>query len=156
MNFPVLKVVTRILFYFFFYAFLGWMLDTCYSSFIDGRLEFGGMFKSFFLPVPLAPIYGFGALILIGFKRFLEKRGHLSLLFLAGLILSAVEYAGGLFTTAVLQHRAWDYSQNFANLQGHIDLWHGFLWMMLGWFFVRYLHPVNKNFIDNILNKKSN
>ena len=58
------------------------------------------------------------------------------------------------FTVGVLQHRAWDYSQNFANLGGHIDLWHGFLWMMLGWFFVRYLHPVNKKFAEKILKIK--
>jgi len=149
-----LKNAELIIFYFILYSFLGWILDTCYSSLVEGQLEFGGMFKSFFLPVPLAPIYGFGALTLIGFKKFLESRGHASLLFLSGLILSAVEYFGGLFTVSVLQHRAWDYSQNFTNLGGHIDLWHGFLWMLLGWFFVRYLHPVNKNFAEKIFKIK--
>ncbi len=147
----VFKVFITVIFYFFLYALLGWFIDTCYSSFVDGRLVFGGMFKSFFLTVPLAPIYGFGALTLIGFSKFLESKGHTLLLLFSGLILSFVEYIGGIFTVGVLQHRAWDYSQNFANLGGHIDLWHGFLWMILGWFFVRYFHPVNKNFVEKIL-----
>lgn len=148
-----LKVVEMVIFYFILYGFLGWILDSLYSTLSDGRLVFGGMFKSFFLPIPFAPIYGFGALILIGFQKFLESRGHFSLLFLAGLILSAVEYAGGLFTVAVLHHRAWNYSQSFANLQGHVDLWHSFLWMFLGWFFIRFLHPLNKKIIEDILRK---
>lgn len=150
----VFKVFITVIFYFLLYALLGWFIDTCYSSFVDGRLVFSGMFKSFFLPVPLAPIYGFGALTLIGFSKFLESKGPTFLLFFSGLILSFVEYIGGIFTVGVLQHRAWDYSQNFANLGGHIDLWHGFLWMMLGWFFVRYLHPVNKNLAEKILKIK--
>lgn len=149
-----LKIVEAVIFYFILYSFLGWILDTWYSSFVDGQLIFGGMFKSFFIPVPLAPIYGFGALALIGFSKFLKNHGHTILFFFSGLILSAVEYVGGIFTLGVLKHRAWDYSQNFANLGGHIDLWHGFLWMMLGWFFVRYLHPVNKKFAEKILKIK--
>ena len=151
MRTPAFKITVSILFYFFLYGFLGWIMDTACNTFFVGHLDFGGMFKSFFLPIPFAPIYGFGALILIACSKFLEKRGNFSLFFLTGILMTAVEYVGGVFMVNVLYHRAWDYSGNFANFQGHIDLRTSIMWMFLGWFFIRYFHPVVRKLAGNII-----
>lgn len=131
-------------FYFLLYSFLGWIIDSSYSSLVDGQIVLGGLFKSLFIPLPLAPIYGVGALILIIFRKFLEKQHDFILAVIAGIIGTMVEYSGGVWMTQVFNRRAWDYSNNFLNLHGHIDLWQGFLWMLLGWTFVRLIHPLGE------------
>lgn len=70
-----------------------------------------------------------------------------------GAIMTTVEYFGGVVTVTVLGHRAWDYSNRFANLHGHIDLYHGILWMILGWGFVKYIHPSVEKFVNKLLVK---
>jgi uncharacterized membrane protein len=136
-----LSVLEACIIYFFIYGFIGWLIDSMYRSFENQQIIFGGMFQSFFWPVPLAPIYGFGALILVAFKKLLWNRHLLIVVPIVGIILTAVEYCGGELTLAVLRHRAWDYSNNFINLRGHIDLLHGICWTALGWAFIKFVHP---------------
>ena len=48
--------------YFILFAFIGWLLETCFSFYSLGHFT-----KRGFLYGPLCPIYGWGALILIMF-----------------------------------------------------------------------------------------
>ena len=48
--------------YFILFAFIGWLLETCFSFYALGHFT-----KRGFLYGPLCPIYGWGALILIMF-----------------------------------------------------------------------------------------
>lgn len=148
-----LIILEKYLAYFFIYGLLGWLIDSMHDSFASGQIIFGGMFKSFLLPIPFAPIYGFGALLVISMRKFLWHKNSVLLAFFVGLILTAVEYLGGVVTVTVLGHRAWDYSNRFANLHGHIDLYHGILWMILGWGFVKYIHPAVEKFVNKLLAK---
>lgn len=127
--------------YFLIYGFVGWIIDSLYRSFETGQIFFGGMFQSFFWPIPFAPIYGFGALVLIVFTKTLWNKSPLLVVPVLGVIMTAIEYSGGELTLALLQHRAWDYSSYFLNFRGHIDLLHGIYWMFLGWAFIKYIHP---------------
>ena len=146
-----LSVLEQYLAYFVIYGFIGWVIDTMHDSFFNGHLILGGMFKSFLLPIPFAPIYGFGALVIISVKKYLWNKNPLLLAPVAGAIMTAVEYFGGVITLAVFGHRAWDYSNRFANFQGHIDLYHGILWMILGWGFIKYIHPAVEKGVQKLL-----
>lgn len=139
--------------YFFMYGFIGWLIDSVFNSFVVGQIAPGGMFKSFLLPIPFAPIYGFGALAIIFLTRHLWKKHPILCIPLVGIIGTAVEYFGGIITVALFHHRAWDYSGSFANLQGHVNLFFGIMWMALGWAFVKFIHPVVEKFVKNLLVK---
>ena len=54
--------------YFLIFAFIGWLLETCFSFYALGHFT-----KRGFLFGPLCPIYGFGALILIMFFSTYKK-----------------------------------------------------------------------------------
>ncbi|MFA5127739.1 MAG: putative ABC transporter permease [Patescibacteria group bacterium] len=148
-----LSVIESGIIYFVIYGFIGWLIDSMYRSFEAGQIIFGGMFLSFYWPIPFAPIYGFGALILIAFKKVLWNKNPFLVVPAVGIILTAVEYLGGEFTLAVLQHRAWDYSKNFLNFRGHIDLLNGLCWMALGWAFVKFIHPAVEILAKRILTR---
>jgi len=64
-----------------------------------------------------------------------------------GVLFTIVEYLGGEFMVHVMGRRAWDYSQNVFNINGHIDLWHTSIWILIGFIFITYIHP----YISNIL-----
>lgn len=146
-----LSVLEAGVIYFFIYGFIGWLMDSVYGSFLAGQIVLGGMFKSFLLPIPFAPIYGFGALVIILFRKPLWDKHPLLSVPLIGLIATTVEYFGGVITVALFHHRAWDYSGNFLNLQGHISLFYAILWMALGWAFIKFIHPAVEKTVDRFL-----
>ncbi|MSR86313.1 hypothetical protein EXS74_02875 [Candidatus Woesearchaeota archaeon] len=118
---------------FFIYAFIGWILDTCYRSVVDGKYSSGTA-----LPF-LSLIYGFGGLFLTIFFRYLPLPIFFHIL-LGTLLVILVEFSGGLFCLHVLKKRYWDYSQEAGNFLGHIDIIHSIYWFLLVIFF-RLLFP---------------
>ena len=56
-----LSNVQKVIIYFFIYSFLGWLMEVIYAMFVERHFVNRG-----FLYGPICPIYGFGALILIG------------------------------------------------------------------------------------------
>lgn len=117
----------------------GWVLDSLYRSIVDRRWVNAGYFVG-----PICPIYGFGALLLLLMVYFLEGQPLLlrCAVYFAGL--SAVEFAGGVFTVRVLRVRLWDYSDAPFNLMGHVDLLHSFYWLALALAFEGVVWPFLK------------
>ena len=146
-----LSVIEKAVFYFLIYGFIGWIIDCIGQSSAYGHIVLGGMFRSFLLPIPFAPIYGFGALALIAFKKVLWNKHPLFVMPIAGIILTAVEYLGGELTLVLFHHSAWDYSKNFLNFRGHIDLFNGICWMFLGWAFIKFIHPPVEKLVEKFL-----
>ncbi|PIT88595.1 MAG: hypothetical protein COU29_02345 [Candidatus Magasanikbacteria bacterium CG10_big_fil_rev_8_21_14_0_10_36_32] len=136
-----LSVVEEGVMYFFIYGLIGWLIDTVFESMIFDQLLPGGMFQSFRLPIPFAPIYGFGALAIIYLTKRLWNKSLILSVPLAGIIATAVEYFGGIITVALFGHRAWDYSGSFLNLHGHTNLFYAIAWTFLGWSFIKFIHP---------------
>lgn len=137
-------------FYFLLYSFLGWVTDSVYNSLTHWYWQPGGLFRSLFWPLPFAPIYGFGAWVLILLKQFFGRFHRVWLFIAAGIYASAVEYLGGLWMVWIFNRRAWDYSDEFLNLNGHISLWHTFLWCVLGWLFIWFIHPMGRWLFEKI------
>ncbi|MCI8962027.1 MAG: putative ABC transporter permease [Clostridia bacterium] len=78
--------VQNAILYFFIYSFLGWSLEVVYAMYIQRTFVNRG-----FLFGPICPIYGFGALILIGSLR--NIKGNRILKFIIAIIaFSVFEY----------------------------------------------------------------
>ena len=136
-----MNIVNSIL-YFFIYSFAGWSLETIYASITKKKFENRGFLKGCF-----CPIYGLGALV--SFFSFWASEivindGFYSVIF--GIIFSIVlatilEYVAGVILFKVFKCRYWDYSKNFANIDGHICLQFSLLWGGIALFIVKGIHP---------------
>ncbi len=120
--------------HFFIFSFAGWILDSSYRSILGGTFSEGSA-----LGIPLLPIYGFGAILLIYLKPYLPKN-KIKQFFIIAFALGGLEYVGGVFTLYAFQERYWEYTGAF-DLHGHTDAWHVFLWGILGMIFIHYIHP---------------
>lgn len=127
--------------YFLAYAFIGWVIDSVFHSINAGAVVLGGFVKTTGLPIPLAPIYGFGG-VLCGWlaEKFRYARVGI-LVLIIGMSLTLVEYTGGVISTLLFGHRIWDYSSYPFNLDGHIHLGNSICLAFVGTVMGRWVHP---------------
>ena len=101
---------------FFIYAFIGWLMEVCFTFITDHKLVNRG-----FLIGPLCPIYGHGCLLILLFlKKFADE--PITLFFMAMLICSLLEYFTGYLLEKIFKARWWDYSNRKFNINGRICL----------------------------------
>lgn len=131
----------QLVLYFSLYSFYGWICETAYCSVLDGRLVRRG-----FLSGPYCPIYGVGALLVIGLCRPLTPCPPLVFL-LSMLLASLLEYFTGWLFENFLQMRLWDYSDHRFQLKGRVCLLNSTLFGFLGLAAVYLLHPVNQKLV---------
>ena len=127
--------VTQLILYFFFYAFAGWVMETCYCSFLERKYVARG-----FLYGPLCPIYGVGVLLMILF--FKPLTGNPVLFYVtAVVVMSAWEYLVGWFLETTTHVKYWDYSHFKYNLNGRICLPISLTWGVLSYIVIFWIHP---------------
>lgn len=120
---------------FFFYAFCGWVWESCYVSLCRHRWVNRG-----FLEGPLLPIYGFGAILILFATLPVEE--SLPLTWLLGMLAATLlEYITGAAMERIFTVRYWDYSGQKWNLHGHICLKSSIAWGFFSILLVRLLHP---------------
>lgn len=125
----------NIFYLFVFYSFLGWVIETIFTSTIQKRFVNTG-----FLDGPFSPIYGFGALIIILFV--LPLKTNLFLFFILSIIVSSIlEYSTSLIFEKFFNIKWWDYSKELFNINGRISLKHSFFWGILSVFTITFIHP---------------
>lgn len=128
------KIHTYIL-YFFIFAFIGWLLETCYSFIVLGHFT-----KRGFLYGPLCPIYGWGAIILIAFLNKYKDNGF-KLFTYSAVIFSVFEYYVSYVLEALFKEHWWDYTTDFLNLNGRISIFYTFAWGIIALVFIGYVYP---------------
>lgn len=111
---------------FIIFSIIGWFIDSAYRSIIDKKGASRIITYSFFS----SPLYGIGGLSLVLLFTYLRTNFIIQIL-LATIILTFIEFLGGLFYTHIFKRRLWDYSKNRFNFLGHIDLLHSFYWLIL-------------------------
>lgn len=137
--------------FFFIYSFAGWNLETGFASIKKSKFINRG-----FLRGPLCPIYGFGTILIILFSKLLSKvvfnEFNLLLLnvFLAIILVTALEYITGLLLEKIFHSKWWDYSDNDFNFNGYICLKYSLLWGVLAFFLIQFVHPVLSQVILSI------
>lgn len=103
-----------VLLVFFAYAFLGWVHEALYALVVERKLRNPG-----FLTGPILPIYGIGALAIVGLLA--PNIPNPFLLFAASVVVSTViEYVGHLLLDVTLHIRLWDYQDRRLNFQGRV------------------------------------
>ncbi len=137
----------QLFFYFCFYSFLGFILETIYRSIVTKSLVYPGLLYG-----PYCPIYGVGAIFLL--VLLLPIKDNL-LIFLpaAFIIITLLEYVTGYLLEKILNLRLWDYSSNFLNINGRISLKFSIYWTILAYFFIYFIHPLFGNitsFLESI------
>ncbi len=108
--------LNQYVFFFFTYAFLGWIADVVIAAFKHGKFVNKG-----FLNAPLSIHYGFGMVIIIQDIKDLTSHPmfqYITCLFLAFFM----EYTSGALLKWIAGKRFWDYSNHKFNLSGHTCL----------------------------------
>ena len=124
-----------VIWYFFFYAVIGYLVEVTYCSVPQRKLVNRG-----FLYGPWLPIYGIGALlIIIGTHHVVTK--PILVFFVTVFLTSAVEYIGGWGLERFFGLRLWDYSTYRFNFRGRICLRNSTLFGLLGLALVYGIHP---------------
>lgn len=125
--------------FFYFYCFFGWVFESVYVSLCQRRWINRG-----FLHLPLLPIYGFGAIMMLWIS--LPVRNSPPLIYLTGVIsATALEYAAGYVMEKLFKVKYWDYSNHKYNMNGYICLSSSVVWGFLSLLMTEVLHhPVEK------------
>lgn len=124
-----------LLLFFFFYSFLGWLMETCYCSLREHHFVARG-----FLRGPLCPIYGCGVLLMVLF--FTPLKGNLLLFYItAVVVMTSWEYFVGWLLETTTHVKYWDYSSNRFNIKGRVCLWVALTWGLLSYAVIFWLHP---------------
>lgn len=135
---------------FFTYGFLGWIWESGYVSFLDKEWVNRG-----FLQGPVLPIYGFGAIIILGLT--LPFQDSLPLIFLIGMAgASLLEYVTGWAMESLFKMRYWDYSDKRFNINGYISLFTSVAWGVFSLLLVRILNPPIEQILHGIPDQTAN
>ena len=133
--------------YFILFAFIGWLLETCFSFYALGHFT-----KRGFLYGPLCPIYGWGALILIMFfGRY--RKNNLKLFIYAAIVFTAFEYLVSYGMEALFSLKWWDYTEEFMNLNGRVSIFYTFAWGIIAILFINFIYPFFKRKLNILLSK---
>lgn len=136
--------ITELFVYFFFYSFLGWLMETCYCSICERRLVPRG-----FLYGPICPIYGLGVLLMILF--FTPLKSSLPLFYVvAVIVMSSWEYFVAWLLETTTHVKYWDYSNFHFNIKGRICLWVALVWGVLSYIVIFWIHPPIERLYDRI------
>lgn len=137
----------KVMLYFFVYAFFGWILETVYCLITTGMFN-----KRGFLYGPLCPIYGFGAVILIGSLKKV-KTNTIGKFFIGMIVFTIFEYVVSAVLEDIFGLRWWDYSEYVFNFQGRVCLAFSVAWGIIGILFVEKLHPAVKKHIEKYMER---
>lgn len=125
--------------FFIIFSFIGWIIDSTYTSLESKKFVNTGYFKG-----PFCPIYGFGSLFLIIFFNTISLP-FWALILIASFLMTVLEFIGGRFSRHFLGVVLWDYSGSRFNYKGDIELLHSLYWPLLVAFFYFILYPIVLN-----------
>ncbi|MEG1001770.1 putative ABC transporter permease [Clostridium sp.] len=121
--------------YFTVYSVLGWICECVYCAAIDKVWVNRG-----FLNGPVCPVYGFGALFVIGLlDRF--KDNSILLFIMAVILTTALEYVTAVILEKAFDLKWWDYSNYKLNYKGRICVLNSAIFGFLSLFLIDILNP---------------
>ena len=131
--------VIQWLFFFYFYSFCGWCIESTYVSIRLKKLTNRGFMRG-----PFLPLYGSGGLMMLVVS--MPFQDNVVMTYLAGCVGATVlEYITGVTMEALFKVRYWDYSDKRFNFQGHICLGTTVSWGFLTILMTEIVHvPVEK------------
>ncbi len=117
------------------YSFLGFLLEAAFAWATGGRTDRKGL-----LVLPLCPVYGLGACLILTLPRWTAAQPWA--LFLAGgAAATAAEYLAALYYERALGVSFWDYGDLPGSFQGRVCLSFSLVWGALSLVLVYWVHP---------------
>lgn len=131
--------VLQWMFFFYFYCFVGWCIESTYVSVKNRKLTNRGFMRG-----PFLPLYGSGAIMMLVVS--MPFRDNMILTYVAGCIGATIlEYVTGVTMEALFKVRYWDYSNQKFNFQGHVCLGTTLAWGFLTILMTKVVHiPVEQ------------
>ena len=125
--------------FFYLYCFFGWIFESAYVSLRQKRFVNRG-----FLRLPLLPLYGTGAVMMLWVS--LPVKNNLVLVYLSGFFAATVlEYVTGWAMEQLFKMRYWDYSDQRFQINGYVCLSSSIAWGFLTILMTEILHkPVER------------
>lgn len=136
----LITLLSRFLIVFCIGSITGWVLEFIYRNRRPGQVSLKGFLNPGFLGGPYLPIYGFGAFLV--FQLASSGLNMWLTLFVFTLLATLFEYLTGLFFFKIYHLRLWDYSQEWANVQGYICPRYSFYWFIVGLAALKLLFPL--------------
>ncbi|MEO5927484.1 MAG: putative ABC transporter permease [Patescibacteria group bacterium] len=130
---------------FLLYSFVGWMIDTSVRSIDAKKFKSGN-----FLPIPLCPVYGIGALFALSLHHYLAGMPIILEGFLFGLLLASLELITGLFFLKFFHRRLWHYDGGILNIARFTDIFHVLAWGSLSLLVIYVIQPAIERVLDLI------
>ena len=126
---------------FYTYCFFGWIFESTYVSCKTRRFVNRG-----FLRLPLLPLYGTGAVMMLWVS--LPVKDNLFLVYLAGVIAATIlEYITGWGMEKLFKMKYWDYSSQRFNVKGYICLSSSIAWGFLTIFLTEVVHRPIEHYV---------
>lgn len=143
-----MSVFLELAFIFFIGSVTGWGLEVFFRRFISHANPEHKWINPGFCTGPYLPLYGCG-LCLLYLIAGLESRNFFDsvfwnkavLFFIMALCMTGIEYLAGILTLKLSKVRLWDYSDEWANVNGIICPKFSAIWAALGAIYYFLIHP---------------
>lgn len=135
----------RLFWYFILYSFLGFLVEVAFARAVRAEKQDR---KCFYI-LPLCPVYGLGALLILAPAAQLRPYPILVAVW-SVLAATGAEYLMSLFYEKVLGVAFWDYAQLPGNLRGRICPLFSAFWGLLGLLSFYFVHPLASAAADQI------
>lgn len=136
---------------FFIYSILGFIFEGLVTLITKGNFSSGILYG------PWTPVYGVGAIIILIVSKKLFKNLHMHRLletiivfFVVSILLSFVEWVGGVLIELIFDTSLWDYSKQDFNLGKYISLEMTLVWGFMSVLFIYIIHPILDKVIEKI------
>lgn len=130
--------------FFYIYCFFGWVFESAYVSLKSKHYVNRG-----FLRLPMLPLYGTGAVMMLWVS--LPLGDHLILVYLAGVVAATVlEYVTGFMMERLFKMKYWDYSNQRFQIRGYICLSSSVAWGFLTIFLTDVIHQPIARFVLSV------
>lgn len=142
-------------FLFFIGSLAGWVLELLFRRFFSSSNPERKWINPGFCIGPYLPLYGCGLCLLYliasleSFNIIQNAFWNKVALFFAMMVcMTAIEYVAGLLSIKVMKIRLWDYSREWANIQGIICPKFSLAWAALGAVYYFLIHPYIRNALN--------
>ncbi len=127
---------------FIIYAFLGWIVEVLYVGLITEKK----FYNRGFLHLPIIPLYGFGALLIVLSSNLISGNIIIKLITII-IVTTALEYITALIMDNLFHIKWWDYSNYKFNIKGRVCLRNSVLFGS-GGLIILMVHPFIKDFLN--------
>lgn len=130
--------------FFYIYCFFGWIFESTYVSLKKHHFVNRG-----FLRLPMLPLYGTGAVMMLWFS--LPVKNNLFLVYCSGVVAATLlEYVTGYVMERLFKVRYWDYSNQKFNIHGYICLTSSIAWGFLTILMTEVIHKPIEHLVLNL------